>query len=196
MQMQEDLICGNDKAAGATDPTSGLMDVAEADTYDPNFLPESTLAYEENGAFIDSVRILTASGLHVNQLRSGQKYRCAFRVHFTQDAVNIRFAMLIRTQTGMDLGGAMSAPAPAEGIKNISVGEDVDVEFEFECALNPGTYFLNVAVFESLARVEYSLHGLIDAAIFRVVGEGIGPAIAHVDFGCRATIQTAGATVQ
>ena len=196
MQMHGDVMRSNDKVVGVADPARGLIDIAEADSYAPDFLPESTFAYEEHGALIDSVRILTASGLQVNQLRSGQTYRCAYRVHFTQDVVKIRFAMLIRTQTGIDLGGAMSAPAPAVGIESLSVGEVADVEFEFKCALNPGTYFLNVAVFGSMAHVEYSLHGLMDAAIFRVVGEGVGPAIAHVDFGCRATIQTTGSTVQ
>jgi lipopolysaccharide transport system ATP-binding protein len=138
---------------------------------------------------IEAVRILTTTGQKVNQLLSGQTYRCAYQIHFTRDATNVRCAMLIKTSAGMDLGGAMSAPVPAGGIPNISQGSTADMEFEFNCTLNPGIYHLSVAVFGSMAGMEYALHGITGAEVFRVVADAKHLAIGNVDFGCRAAVK-------
>lgn len=188
-QMREMHIVGKGVVADPAIPTSGVGDVGIMEAYDPNLHPENTLAYEPNGALIESVQILATSGQRVNQLRSGRTYRCVYKVRFTRDATNVRYAMLIKTPAGMDLGGAMSAPAPADGIPNIQQGSTANVEFEFKCILNPGTYFLNVAIFGSVANVEFALHGIIDAEVFRVVAEPKRLAIAIVDFGCQAMIR-------
>jgi lipopolysaccharide transport system ATP-binding protein len=170
-------------------PIAVLGDVDIVERYDPELRAENSLAYEPNGALIESVRILKMSGERVNQLLSGQTYRCAFRARFTSGAVNIRFAMLIKTSSNVDLGGAVSAPTPADGIPNIQPGSTVEVEFEFKCVLNPGAYFLNVSIFGCVASVEYALHGIIDAEAFRVVAGPNRLAIAIVDFDCQAKVR-------
>jgi len=185
-----------DEEADLVLPSSGVGDTGSMGTYDSDLRPENTLAYEPNGALIESVRVLTVSGQRVNQLRSGQTYRCVYRVRFTRDAANVRCAMLIKTLSGMELGGAMSAPAPADGIVGIPQGSTADVEFEFYCSLNPGVYLLNVAVFGSMGNVEYSLHGIIDADVFRVVQSQKSLALAAVNFSWRASVQLVGSAMQ
>ena len=157
--------------------------------YDHDLCPESSVAYEPNGALIEAVRIVALSGERVNQLLSGRTYRCAYRVCFTNTAVDVRFAMLIKTSAGMDLGGAMSAPASVGDGASVSQGSIANVEFEFNCMLNPGVYHLSVAVFGSVAGLEYALHGITGAEVFRVVAEAGHLAMANVDFGCRAAVQ-------
>lgn len=172
---------------GASVSGSGSADFVER--FDPELCPESPLAYEPNGALIEAVRIFAMSGERVNQLLSGQMYRCVYRVRFTSDAVNVRCAMLIKTAASVDLGGAFSAPASEDGIRNFKKNSTAEVEFEFKCLLNPGTYLLNVAIFGSAAKVEYALHGIVDAEIFRVVAGPNHLAIAIVDFGCQAMVK-------
>ncbi|WP_423305219.1 Wzt carbohydrate-binding domain-containing protein, partial [Ligilactobacillus salivarius] len=58
------------------------------------------------------------------------------------DARNVRFGMLIKTPTGVELGGATSAKQIAEGIGVVSSGSVLSVEYSFVCRLNEGLYFL------------------------------------------------------
>lgn len=159
------------------------------EAYDPDFKSVAQIPYEPNGALIDAVQILCASGQRVNHLRSGHRYRCVFQIRFTKDAANVRFAFLIKTAGLQDLGGAYSVPAPVDGIPNVCAGTSVEAEFEFNCVLNPGTYFLSVSLFGSLAGIEFALHGIANAEIFRVVDDAFHSGISSVDFGSRASIR-------
>lgn len=160
------------------------------EAYDPEFKSAAQMSYEPNGALIDAVRILCMSGQRVNQLRSGHRYRSVFQIQFTKDAANVRFAFLIKTAGLVDLGGAYSAPSPVDGISNVCAGTAVEVEFEFNCVLNPGTYFLSVSLFGSLAGIEFALHGIANAEAFRVVDNAAHSGISSVDFESRARIRT------
>jgi lipopolysaccharide transport system ATP-binding protein len=159
------------------------------ETYDPHFKSAAQMSYEPNGAVIDSVHILCESGQRVNHLRSGHRYRCVFQIRFTKDASNVRFAFLIKTAGQLDLGGAYSVPSPVEGIPSVCAGTSVEAEFAFNCVLNPGTYFLSVSLFGSLAGMEFALHGITNAEAFRVIGNTAQSGISSVDFGSRASIR-------
>ena len=160
--------------------------------YDPTISSDSVMAYEPNGALIESVQILTLDGERVNQLLSGSRYRCAYRVRFLRNATLVRCAMLIKTATGVDLGGAYSTPIPGAGIQGLQAGFTVEVEFEFKCMLNAGVYFMNVAVFDNVANVEFALHGIVDAEKFRVATTQEFLGLSIVDFDCRPTIRSNG----
>lgn len=160
------------------------------EAYDPKLRSDSHVSYEPNGALIDAVRILSASGKRINMLQSGRPYRCVFLVQFTQNASNVRFAFLIKTAGLLDLGGAYSVPAPSEGLPLVRAQTSIEVEFEFNCVLNPGTYFLNVCAFGSLAGIEFALHGIENAEVFRVIANTDHGEICSVDFGCRANIRS------
>jgi lipopolysaccharide transport system ATP-binding protein len=167
---------------------SEVSSTSLVEAYDPDFKSVAQMSYEPNGALIDAVQILCASGQRVNNLRPGHRYRCIFQIRFTKDASNVRFAFLIKTAGLMDLGGAYSAPGPDEGIPSVCAGTSLQAEFEFNCALNPGTYFLSVSLFGSLAGIEFALHGIANAEAFRVIGNTSHNGISSVDFGSRASI--------
>lgn len=185
------LTARDERATVSTLPTidgEGNSTSAVA-AYDPDFKSATRMSYEPNGALIESVRILCASGQRVNQLKSGERYRCVFQIRFTKDAFNVRFAFLIKTAGLQDLGGAYSSPTPVEGIPSACAGTSLEVEFEFNCVLNPGTYFLSVSLFGSLADIEFALHGIANAEVFRVIGDTSHSGISSVDFGSRASIR-------
>ncbi len=149
----------------------------------------NALAYEPNGALIESVRIVDVTGERIDQLRTGMTYRCYYRVNFTQNASHVRCAILIKTPEGVDIGGVMSAPTIENGIPSVSQGSAADVEFEFNCILNPGTYLLNVAVFGSEGGVEYALHGIRGALTLKVTSNSNSHTLGVVDLSCRSKIQ-------
>ncbi|MCX6251660.1 MAG: ABC transporter ATP-binding protein [Bacteroidetes bacterium] len=159
------------------------------ESFDPNLKPTSTIAYESHGVIIDSPAVFTLSGEIVNNLIRGNTYRYAYKVLFNKSASNVRFGMLIKTTTGVELGGGSSAKSNFNGIPYIEAGTIYLVEWRFHCNLNPGVYYLNAGVTGTLNTNETYLHRLIDIAMFRVMPDTENIATGIIDFGCYPEIE-------
>lgn len=154
------------------------------ESFDLHLKPSSTIEYESYGAYIDSPAVLTLSGEQVNNLVRGKTYRYAYTVQFTKSASNVRFGMLIKTTSGVELGGGVSANSALGSLLYVKAGSSHLVEFRFHCALNPGVYFLNSGVLGDVNGNETYLHRLIDASMFRVLPDENNLATGFVDFAC------------
>jgi lipopolysaccharide transport system ATP-binding protein len=152
--------------------------------FDPGLLPQSTICYESRGATIDTPRIVNLANAPVNSLRRGRTYRYLFRVRFDAEARNVRFGMLIKTLSGVEIGGAVSASMARNAIRTIASGALAEVEFRFECTLNPGTYFLNAGVLGEQSGGETYLHRILDACVFCVLPDRECHSTGFVDFHC------------
>lgn len=152
------------------------------ETFDPNLKPESTVVYQSHGPVIKDPSIATPSGMRVNGLIPGQSYCYSYRVHFLRSATNVRFGMLIKTVSGIELGGAATAPSLSQAIPSIAAGSEARVEFNFTALLNPGTYFLNAGVMGTVDGAELYLHRILDACIFKIVPIGHTLSTGLVDF--------------
>ncbi|MBZ0072510.1 MAG: ABC transporter ATP-binding protein [Gammaproteobacteria bacterium] len=161
---------------------------APEDFFDPHLKPQSTLAYEPHGAVIENPRILNVAGDPVNCLKRGRTYRYTYTVHFTEGASSVRFGMLIKTLSGMELGGATSAQGAREAMAYVAPGSAMRVEFRFQCNLNQGTYFLNAGIMGIRNTEETYLHRLLDACMFRVLPCEDNLATGIVDFNCMPDI--------
>jgi lipopolysaccharide transport system ATP-binding protein len=137
--------------------------------FDPNLVPQSTVAYESQGAYIESPEIHSLGGRKVNCIVRGRKYLYTYKVSFRITATNVRFGMLIKTVSGLELGGGVSAPTMAQAIPHIAQDSEAHVEFGFTVALNPGTYFLNAGVIGLVGAEEVFLHRILDACMFVVL---------------------------
>lgn len=152
--------------------------------FDPHIVSKSVMSYESHGVLISEPRILNAAGKQVNCLKRGDSYRYTYRVAFSTGAGAVRFGMMIKTLAGIEIGGAASAASAQDAIAYVAADAEVDVEFKFECNLNPGTYFLNSGVVGAVGEGETYLHRLIDACLFRVLPETAITATGTVDFKC------------
>jgi lipopolysaccharide transport system ATP-binding protein len=159
------------------------------DYFDPHLKPKSTLEYESHGAYITCPQILTLSGKTVNCLTRGKCYRYTYKVRFVKEAARIRFGMLIKTTSGLELGGAASAPTAVQGISYLGPDTLVNVEFRFNCNLNPGLYFLNAGVTGICREEETFLHRVMDICMFKVIPLPNNTATAIIDFNCVAEIE-------
>lgn len=166
------------------------------DFHDPNLNPQSTLEYVSHGVLIECPRILKLSGEQVNCLKRGNIYRYAYTVRFDRSATNVHFGMLIKTTSGMELGGAVSAPSAMGSIPYVASATTVNVEFRFSCNLNPGTYFLNAGVVGSQQEGQIYLHRVLDICMFKVLPVKEDTATAIVDFNCAATVQLMNESIQ
>jgi lipopolysaccharide transport system ATP-binding protein len=182
-----------DVAQDAEEAIAPLRPVERApeqlESFDPQLTPSSTMEYESRGAYIQSPTILTLDGAQVNNLVSGNSYRYTYTVRFERSAINVRFAMLIKTPSGVELGGAESASANGASLTYVEAGACYQVEFRFRCTLNPGVYFLNSGVLGDVDGSVIYLHRVMDIAAFTVMPQSGGLATGTIDFGCFAHIQ-------
>ncbi len=159
------------------------------DSFDPRLRPMTTIAYEPNGAIIQDPTIYALDGERVNNLTRGKIYRYRYRVVFDRPTSNVHFGMLIKTTSGLELGGASSASSNRNSLPFVTAGSSFLVEFEFTCRLNAGVYFLNSGVVGEKNGSETYLHRLIDATMFRVKPESDNLANGFVDFICCARVK-------
>ncbi|MBV1871981.1 MAG: ABC transporter ATP-binding protein [Gammaproteobacteria bacterium] len=159
------------------------------ESYDPSLKPLSTIEYESYGAHIESPDIFKNDGTHANNLLRGNYYRYSYNVVFSRPANNVRFGMLIKTTSGVELGGAATAPSARNSIPLVNPGEIYRVNFTFRCSLNPGIYFLNAGVVGDINGSEVYLHRLVDAEMFRVVTEVNSCVTGIVDFECSSKVE-------
>ncbi len=151
------------------------------DWFDEGMTPKSTMRYDSRGATIADPHIESLDGRTVNVLRAGQDYVYVYRVDFEVAMRGVRCGMLVKTLTGLELGGAASSPA-RQPIARVDAGGRVEARFRFRCLLDGGTYFLNAGVLAMVGEQETYVDRLIDAAMFRVLPQPERQATGFVDF--------------
>lgn len=157
--------------------------------FDPHLKPQSTVAYEPRGAIIETPQILSLAGQPLNCLKRGRTYFFKYKVRFTSGVSNVRFGMLIKTTSGVQLGGAATAAASGESLPYVEADSVYQVNFRFQCLLNPGIYYLNAGVMGVQADEETFLHRLLDVTLFKVLPETGTLATGIVDFGCEPAFE-------
>lgn len=163
---------------------AGELDQTGGDYFDPHLLSQTVLPYESRGAFISDPQLFNSQGQKVNCLKAGETYRYTYRVRFDRDASSVRFGMLIKTTTGVELGGATSAKQASQGISVVSAGSVLSVEYSFVCRLNEGLYFLNAGVSGDCGEGFHHLHRVVDVLCFRVNPDNTQFGLGLVDFSC------------
>ena len=159
------------------------------ESFDQHLIPSSTFEYESHGAYIELPAVLNLSGEQVNNLVRGKTYRYTYTARFAQNASNVRFGMLIKTTSGVELGGGVSATSIRDSLAFVEAGSIYRIEFRFCCALNQGVYFLNAGVMGDVNGSETYLHRLIDIAMFRVLPNSDNFTTGMVDFGCYPEVE-------
>jgi len=149
--------------------------------FDPGLVPQSTLRFASHGARIEDPHLETTGGQRVNVLRAGAEFVYTYTAHFERAATAVRFGMLIKTVSGVELGGGVSS-TPMESIDVVEKGATVAVHFRFRCLLAPGTYFMNAGISGRIDEAETFLDRLVDAGLFRVAPDPERLATGFVDF--------------
>ena len=150
--------------------------------FDESLRPASTLAYDPQGASIEDPHLETTDGRRVNVLVAGRDYVYRYRVRFDRPAAGVRCGMMMRTVTGVEVCGAVSA-TPERAFPVVSANELLEVAFRFRCQLAPGVYFLNAGVLGLVGEAEAYLDRRIDVAMFRVLpdSERLGTGLVDMD---------------
>ena len=153
--------------------------VADEAWYDENLVSRDTVKYPSRGAEIIDPHIETLDGRRVNVLHGGSEYIYIYRTRFTRSASGVRFGMMIKTLTGVELAGAVTA-TPSESITFIAADTTMEVRFIFHCHFAPASYFANAGVNGRDGESEVYLDRHIDAVMFRVMPDPDRLATGHV----------------
>ncbi|MBP3983146.1 ABC transporter ATP-binding protein [Pseudoxanthomonas helianthi] len=148
--------------------------------FDPEMRPVSTVSYADRGAKIDDPRLLDVSGQRVNVLVHGEEYIYTYRVMVGRSLARVRCGMMIRTITGVEIGGH-ATDRDDQHMSLVPAGATIEVSFRFRCLLNPGMYFLNAGCLASDGDMEDYIDRHIDVAMFRVQPTGVLRSTALVD---------------
>lgn len=150
--------------------------------------PQSTVWYEPKGAVISNVWLENSAGEVINVLDSGLRYRYCFDVYFEQEAFEVGFGMLIKTLSGIALGGGTSTRNHEHRLAYVAAGAKFTIIFDFDCALRNGTYFLNCGCSALVLGERTFLHRGVDVAMFQVVCES-ADSTGLIDFSPRIRLQ-------
>jgi len=155
--------------------------------YNEDLQPETTISYEPRGAEILHPRIEALDGSPTNLLERGKEYYLRYRVNFSVNSSAVRFGMMIKTKTGIDLGGA-SVPLEYNKDGLVIPGFSCEVGFKFKAILAPGTYFMNTGCSGVEGGERVSLHRIIDVLMFTILPDTGSMATGMVDFSIEAEI--------
>jgi lipopolysaccharide transport system ATP-binding protein len=155
--------------------------------FDEGVRSTSAIAYAPNGARIEAPRVTTTAGEVVNALVGGEVYRYEYDVEFLRDVRGVGFGMMVKTTSGLELGGAIHFETGYRE-RQMRAGQRVLVRFEFRCCLYAGLYFVNAGVVTEEEGVPAYLHRIVDAVAFRVLPDPARRPSAYVDFDVRTTV--------
>ena len=173
--------CGSSNEMPAAVNDVEIRNVEESAYFDESMAPLSTVHYPSRGALISAPCIETGMGRQVNVLSPGREYIYTYDVLFQTAAAGVRLGMMIKTITGLELGGAVTAPNPASGM-SVAAGQRLQARFRFRAMLAPGVYFMNAGVTAAEPEGETYLDRIIDVLMFRVTYDAERVATGTVDF--------------
>jgi lipopolysaccharide transport system ATP-binding protein len=156
--------------------------------YDPGLVSASRVVFENSGVEVRDVHLLNAHGDRVNVLETGRRYRIRYEAHFHEACKDVGFGVGVRTVTGFSLGGANMEIARDRRFPRIEAGTRLQAEFEFDCLLLAGSYFVNLGVMGNVQGERRYLYRIADAMQFRVAPEPGRVAGGIVDFGMQIRV--------
>ena len=151
------------------------------DYFDPALVSKSAVKFDRQGGEIIDPHIETLDGERVNVLSRGQQYEYVYNIRFIHEAYEVRWGTMIKTISGLEIGGVMSHPI-GHGLEYVESGHMITARLRFVCALLPGTYFMNAGVVGIVDGAEMFLDRIMDAFMFRVQPEANLSVVGIVDF--------------
>lgn len=149
--------------------------------WEPSLISQSTVSYTPQGARIRNASIRNHNEQKVNTLYPGEVCFFTYETEFTEDSFQIVFGSMIKTISGLGLGGMISHPLTSP-LSHVSKGAIADVRFKFVCNLAPGVYFFNAGVTGYKDGTQTYLHRVVDAVMFRVQSKECLLTTGTVDF--------------
>jgi lipopolysaccharide transport system ATP-binding protein len=137
---------------------------------------ESSYRHGDGSSEILGVDLLNTEGEPVTSVSSGETVTVRVRSRFHQPTCDPMVGILIRTRIGMDVYGTNTRIEKLH-LGSYDAGEELEVDFQFDCWLTPQQYTLTVAT----QNADGSSHDWLDDVIpFDVVDTRIAAGVANL----------------
>jgi len=184
--IRREIVTGEPAGSGSGDDTPRPLEIApDHPATDRDDIEE--VQYVSRGATIRNVRITDPEGRPVPVLIRDQDYVVTYDLRVAQTLHSPRFATLIKTLRGVEIGG-LGFGEETTGRRELAAGQTVRISFAFRCTLNPGQYTLNTGVSALLGDERQSVHRRINAVVFDVVAMDDRIVTGIVDLGLRPSL--------
>ena len=164
-------------------PAPAQVGVASSGAYDAGLVSPTRVVFEKSGVTVGEVEILNGHGDRVNVLETGRRYRVRYEVDFEEARHDVGFGIGLRTVAGFSFGGGNLEAVRDQRLQVVKAGRRVVAEFDFDCLLLAGNYFINIGVMGTVAGERRFLYRIADAVQFRVAAEPGRIVGGLVDFG-------------
>ncbi len=105
---------------------------------------ESSFRHGDGASRVTAVEVVNRQGGPVEAVRTGERITVRVRAEFVRNVEDLVVGMLIRNRLGVDVFGT-NTRLEGRSLGAFRAGEQVEVEFEFECLLGQHEYTLTVA---------------------------------------------------
>ena len=137
---------------------------------------EASFRHGDGTSEIVSVDLLNAEGQAATTVASGETVTVRVRSRFHQPKCDPMVGILIRTRIGMDVYGTNTRIEKAH-LGSYQAGDELEVDFRFDCWLTPQQYTLTVAT----QSADGSSHDWLDDVIaFEVVDARAAAGVANL----------------
>ena len=158
---------------GSTEDTAGddnaPTDPLDPSWHDPSLLSSSAVRYEPQGAEIVDPHLTNRRGQKVNYIAVGRRYTVRYNVEFHKEIDTPLFGFFLRNVSGVELAGGNNIRVSQPHIPSAKAGDTAQVEFDFDCRLMPGTFFLTVGLMAIVDDDYVFLHRTVDALAVHVM---------------------------
>jgi lipopolysaccharide transport system ATP-binding protein len=174
-QYEKDLFGGDPKSTQC--PPDGPVEILpEGGEFDPALIPDCELRYGNGKADILSCWTEDVNGIRVNNVKTGMRIFWRFQARFNEEIDQPIFGMMVKTREGTAIFGTDSTQM-GEELKKVKAGEMLDVTFELNTNLAPGTFYLNCGIRANGENKDEFLSRRVDSAILVVTSDNSTTAI-------------------
>ncbi len=153
LKEKKDIVFENpkEKQSNVIQTNEFNLETQEEVVFDQEYFDDSLLiknevvSYENQKAKIYDYKMVGVKGVPINILNFGRRYTFSYKVKFLENCTNVRFGMLIKTKTGIEVTGCGTAKA-GNGIPFVKAGTIIKVQFSFVCKFIQDVYFLKCGV--------------------------------------------------
>ena len=119
------------------------------------------LSFDQRGGEISNTSVTDLAGQSVNVLTIHQEFILKFNVRFDVAFERVRFAWVLKTTTGLIIGGG-STHQPGSGI-SVSASSSLQVISHFVNFFTPGNYLIDINVRGTIEQDNEFIHGITNA---------------------------------
>ena len=160
---------GNSKLGSIQEfENSNIQKTPMDEFYNPSLKPKSTICYDEKGARISHVKIITRAGKKINVLNQENSYLIVLTCRIKEALKDVRIGIAIKDHKGVYYSGAAYEFLKHANIEKLGMG-NYKIIMNFKCLLVEGFFIIDTVILKNFNQSKEIAHRINDAYLFKVL---------------------------